>query len=86
MKFFLYLLYSPSFDRTYVGQSDSVDARVKLHNSGKVRSTKAYRPWVLVYVEEYATRAEPVARGKWNKGRQGRGLLRRSWPIGRVAD
>ena len=72
MNFFVYLLYTILHDRTYVGQTNDVDSRVALHNSGKVRSTKYYRPWVLVYQEKYQTRAEAMAREKWLKSRLGR--------------
>ena len=35
-----------------------MNKRVIMHNSGKVRSTKFYLPWVVVYTEEYKTLAE----------------------------
>ena len=72
MNFVVYLLYSILHARTYVGQTGDVDSRVALHNSGKVRSTKPYRPWVLVYQEKYRTRAEAMTREKWRKSRLGR--------------
>ncbi|PIP50216.1 MAG: endonuclease [Candidatus Brennerbacteria bacterium CG11_big_fil_rev_8_21_14_0_20_43_10] len=30
--------------------------RVKEHNSGEVQSTKAYRPWKLIYRETFDTK------------------------------
>ena len=77
MRYSVYLLYSPSFDRTYVGQTKEIDPRLSMHNAGRVRSTKAYRPWVLVYVEEYGTRSEAMAREKWLKSSRGRTFIAR---------
>ena len=39
--------------RHYVGFTNDVDARLQKHNAGDVRSTKAYRPWNLLYTESY---------------------------------
>ena len=72
MAFSVYLLYSPSHDRTYVGQTKELKARLLMHNSGLVRSTKACRPWELVHVEEFETRGEAMAREKWLKSSRGR--------------
>ena len=47
MKYFVYILFSPKFHRTYVGQTGNLESRLSYHNNGKVRSTKHYRPWLL---------------------------------------
>ncbi|MCZ6704245.1 MAG: GIY-YIG nuclease family protein [Ignavibacteria bacterium] len=72
MNFFVYILYSPSHNRTYTGQSDNLDNRLVYHNSGKVRSTKPYRPWELIYIESFPTRAQAMKREKWFKSKAGR--------------
>ena len=36
--------------------------RLKNHNSGKVKYTKAHKPWTLHYYEEFETRSEAVKR------------------------
>jgi putative endonuclease len=64
MNFFLYILYSPTHNRTYTGQTKNLGDRLAYHNAGKVKSTKAYRPWVLIYQETYSTRAEAMKREK----------------------
>jgi len=65
----VYILYSKKFDRKYVGMSASVSARFNEHNSGKVKSTKAFRPWILIYSEPFLNRV--IARKKekfWKSG------------------
>ncbi|WP_353678690.1 GIY-YIG nuclease family protein [Rosettibacter firmus] len=49
MLFYVYILYSPSHNRTYVGQTNNISTRLDYHNKGKVKSTKAFRPWILIY-------------------------------------
>jgi putative endonuclease len=58
--FFVYILYSESFQRFYVGQTNNVEMRLARHNSGQVGSTKPYRPWNLVWFCEKPNRSEAV--------------------------
>jgi putative endonuclease len=60
--YFVYILYSLCADRYYIGQTENLDNRLQSHNSGLVRSTKAYLPWELKYTEVYATRSEAMQR------------------------
>jgi putative endonuclease len=77
MNYFVYILYSPSFIRTYVGQTDNPENRLQYHNSGRVRSTKAYIPWVMIYSEKFISRAEAMKREKWFKSSAGRKLIKK---------
>ncbi len=65
VKYFLYILYSPSFKRTYTGQTDNLNIRLTSYNSGKVKSTKPYKPWTLIYSESFDSRAEAMEKEKW---------------------
>ncbi|HEY4527359.1 MAG TPA: GIY-YIG nuclease family protein [Candidatus Paceibacterota bacterium] len=49
----LYILKSSVRDWHYIGIAEDVDARLKKHNSGSVRSTKAYRPLRVVHIEVF---------------------------------
>ena len=62
-----YILYSELHDRYYIGQTNNVDDRIKRHNAGYVRSTKAYRPWVVVYQINFESRSEAVRRETYLK-------------------
>jgi len=72
MKYFLYILCSPKFIKTYVGQTDNLKQRLVLHNSTKVKSTKPYLPWILIHSESFSSRSEAMKREKWYKSRAGR--------------
>ncbi|MDP3974796.1 MAG: GIY-YIG nuclease family protein [Candidatus Jorgensenbacteria bacterium] len=55
---FVYILVSLRDNSYYVGSCYDVSVRLALHNAGKVRSTKASRPWELKYIERYDTLRE----------------------------
>ncbi|MBI4090273.1 MAG: GIY-YIG nuclease family protein [Candidatus Kerfeldbacteria bacterium] len=56
--FYLYVLKSTRYRRTYIGITDNVTHRINEHNNGYVRSTKAYRPYTLIYTETLTTKTE----------------------------
>ena len=46
--FYLYILYSISSDKYYVGYSEDVERRLSEHNySERITYTSKHRPWVL---------------------------------------
>ena len=65
--FYIYILYSISHDRYYIGQTNNLVSRIRRHNKGYVKSTKTYLPWEIVYSEEFTTRAEAVRRETYLK-------------------
>ncbi len=48
MKHYVYILYSVSKDRYYIGSSADTEKRLLRHNAGVTPSTKAGRPWKVV--------------------------------------
>ena len=60
--YYTYIIKSKIKDRLYLGHCRDLEERLKLHNSGNSRSTKAYIPWEIVYVEEYSTKSEAMKR------------------------
>ena len=53
MKYFVYILNSLEFDKTYVGISNEPNRRLKEHNSGKSIFTRKFMPWEIVYKEQF---------------------------------
>lgn len=45
-------------NKYYIGQSNNVDKRLAIHNSGQVQSTKFRRPFELVGYQSYNSRNE----------------------------
>jgi len=58
MPHYVYILYSVSKDRYYTGYSSNLNDRLKRHNSGRSKSTKAGIPWILVYLKTCTTSSE----------------------------
>ena len=76
MPSYTYILQSKANQRFYYGSTQDLDQRLKAHNSGKVRSTKAHRPWAVYYVEEFETKSEAFKREQFFKSIEGYNWLR----------
>ena len=49
--FYLYILYSPNYDKYYVGYTDNYLHRLAEHNTSDRKTfTKKYRPWQIAAV------------------------------------
>ena len=58
----VYILQSRIKNRYYIGHTEDLDNRLSVHNSGRVRSTKAYLPWNIIYTENFQTKSEAQKR------------------------
>jgi putative endonuclease len=72
LKYTVYLLYSDIHSRTYIGQTSNLEKRLERHNKGFVISTRLFKPWRIIYSEEFASRSEAIRREKWFKTGSGR--------------
>ena len=46
--YYLYILYSPDYDKYYVGQTNDIERRLFEHNHNpRMTYTHKFRPWVL---------------------------------------
>jgi putative endonuclease len=68
MPFHVYILYSRSPDKYYIGSTGDLTDRLHRHNAGRSKYTRAGVPWDLVYTEEYPIRVEAVLRERELKG------------------
>jgi putative endonuclease len=55
--------------------SQDIERRLLEHNAGKSKFTSAFRPWEIVYTEEYETTEEAREREKYLKTASGRRFL-----------
>lgn len=76
MTWFVYVIKSGVDGRLYKGMTQDVWSRLHTHNAGKVRSTKGYRPWQLVYTECCQDSIHARQREKFLKTYQGRHFLK----------
>ncbi|MEK7573513.1 MAG: GIY-YIG nuclease family protein [Patescibacteria group bacterium] len=76
MKFYyVYILHKSSRNFIYIGYSEDLKARIKSHNSGEVKSTKAYLPLALIFYEAYPSMIDAKRREKYLKSNKGRTTL-----------
>ena len=61
---YVYVLNSLINGDVYIGFSSDLKTRLKMHNSGRVKSTKAYKPWKLIYYEAYESKKDAGKREK----------------------
>lgn len=76
--YYTYILKSVSVKRYYYGHSKNLKERLKRHNAGKVRSTKAFRPWKVHFFEVFPTKSEAYKREMFFKLAEGKKWLRLS--------
>ncbi|MBL7114690.1 MAG: GIY-YIG nuclease family protein [Kiritimatiellae bacterium] len=75
--FYAYVLQSQQNGRLYKGSCSDLPVRLNRHNNGYVRSTKPYRPWRLIYSENFTTRAEAFRREQFWKTATGARQLKK---------
>lgn len=73
----VYVLYSKSSSRVYIGETANLIARFRSHNNlSKKGYTRRFRPWLVVWVEFYDSRFEALKREQVLKSGQGRAWIR----------
>ncbi|HEY6969536.1 MAG TPA: GIY-YIG nuclease family protein [Candidatus Angelobacter sp.] len=82
MAYFVYVLRSESSGKIYIGHTEDLQKRLRQHNDPSCRLTLHTKrnpgPWKLVHSEEFATRAEAMARERALKSGQGRQWIHRA--------
>ncbi|OGK37230.1 hypothetical protein A3F03_04650 [Candidatus Roizmanbacteria bacterium RIFCSPHIGHO2_12_FULL_41_11] len=61
----VYVICSKKTKKYYTGYTADIEKRLKAHNSGKNRSTRVGKPWILSYCEYYELKEDA-----WNRERQ----------------
>jgi putative endonuclease len=73
--YYVYIIYSESADRYYIGYCSELASRLEKHNAGATLSTKPYRPWKLVYSEPFENKSDAIKREKALKKMKNRKYL-----------
>ncbi len=75
--FFVYVLYSSTSGKTYAGFTSDLKSRMDSHNVfAKKGYTIRYRPWVLIYTEEFPNKRDALLREKELKTGKGRAFIK----------
>ena len=73
--YYLYILQSEINNRYYIGVSNDVQRRLLEHNSGSVKSTAPYKPWIIRKIEEFPTINLAYQRERFIKSKKSRKII-----------
>jgi putative endonuclease len=76
--FTVYILYSFTYNKTYVGFTSNLLQRFYSHNCLGSDWTRSYRPWVVVYTEILPTKKDALIKEKELKSGKGRDWIRKN--------
>jgi putative endonuclease len=69
---YVYILLNEAKTRTYTGVADDVNKRLALHNAGRVKASRPYRPYNIIHTEAFETPKEARQKEKFYKSTTGR--------------
>ncbi len=79
--YYVYVIKSLSRHYLYVGLTSSITRRFKEHNIGKEKTTKPYRPFMLLHLEQHPDRATARLREIYLKSGAGREYIKRKFLV-----
>jgi len=72
----VYAIRSLSRNYVYVGMTNDVSRRLAEYNNGENKSTKAYKPFILIYFEEFPDRVSARMKERYLKSGVGKEFLK----------
>ena len=76
MIYYVYVIKSEKDNRFYKGLTQDLEKRINQHNMGVNKSTKGFRPWVLLYSKVFTSRIEATDYEKYLKSEIGKEFLK----------
>ena len=79
MKYYVYILYSESINKYYIGYSTNVPNRLIFHNSEEYNKiwTKRGIPWELKFQQEFPTKSEALKTERFIKKQKNKKFIER---------
>jgi putative endonuclease len=62
VEYYVYIIYSLSKDKYYIGYSHDPEGKLLKHNLGATPSTRAGRPWTIVHNERFDYKSNTIRR------------------------
>ncbi len=75
--YFTYILRNNNTGRHYVGSTNNLERRIKEHNRGQTKSTRAADGWELLFKEGYLTSKDAKKREREIKSYKGGNLFKK---------
>jgi putative endonuclease len=76
--YYTYVLKSTNFVKYYTGYTNNLEKRLNDHNQGMSLYSKRYKPWNIIYFEEFSKEPEAIRREKYFKTAAGRRWLKKN--------
>jgi putative endonuclease len=76
----VYAIWSERFNRIYVGMSQDIEKRLKEHNAGITQSTRAFRPWKIIFTANFENWEIGRSAEKYYKSGIGKEFLKKLVP------
>lgn len=73
--YYVYIIYSSSLDKKYIGSTSDLKKRIARHNSGRSVFTSKGDCWNLVYYEAFLSKRDALREEKFLKTGKGRERL-----------
>ena len=70
--YYVYILLNEAKTRTYTGVTNDVIKRLAMHNAGRVKASRSYRPYKIIHTESFETLKEARQKEKFYKSATGR--------------
>jgi len=58
MPYFIYILKSQTAGKYYIGSSENPERRLQFHNTMEKGFTSRYRPWEIVFCQQFESKTE----------------------------
>ena len=72
----VYVIFSEKYQKIYTGFTSNINQRLLAHNELETKGyTPKYRPWKLIYNEEFVLKSEAMKREKQLKSAKGREFI-----------
>lgn len=81
--FVVYAIFNKDNKKIYIGQTENLEERLKLHNNRTFKSSYTSRfsgDWILIYKEGFKNRKEALIREKQLKSYRGREYIKQHIP------
>ena len=76
-RYFTYIIFSPTLDRHYIGQTGDPVARFQKHLAGSTRATGGRDDWCLIFLQAFDTRQNAMVLEQKIKRAKSRSSMRR---------
>ncbi len=76
--YYVYILQSKNFPKqNYIGQTDNVDQRLYVHNTGGSPHTAKYKPWKLISSISFESKEKAIEFEQYLKSGSGRAFIKK---------